>query len=118
MTLQEIFTKVAAHLTTQNKRSTTYTPSGSTECLYRTPEGLSCAVGCLISDEHYSRYLEGQAVASQPVLLALSDSGIPINVPTAKLLEDLQNLHDYVPPHLWPEGLEEVAMNHNLEYTA
>lgn len=117
MTPQEIFNKVAKHLLTQNAKSE-LPPGGPALCTYRTPEGLSCAVGCLISDEVYNLSLEGHAAASQPVLLALRDSGIPINAPTEKLLEDLQNLHDYTPPHLWPVGLEEVAMDHNLEYTA
>jgi len=44
MTRQEIFNFVSTHLFTQGERSTT-----REKCLYRTEDGLSCAVGCLLS---------------------------------------------------------------------
>ena len=54
MTHQEIFDKVATHLLTQKKQAV----SDEGVCLYRTPSGLSCAVGCLIPDDLYTPAIE------------------------------------------------------------
>ena len=51
MNTQQIFDKVATHLLTQNARS-----AAEGSCLYRSPSGLKCAVGCLISDSVYATY--------------------------------------------------------------
>ena len=42
---QEVFDRVARHLLKQNAKATS--PRGG--CSYRTKEGLSCAVGCLLT---------------------------------------------------------------------
>ena len=54
MTHQEIFDEVAAHLLTQKKQAV----NDEGVCLYRTPSGLSCAVGCLIPDDLYTPAIE------------------------------------------------------------
>ena len=48
MNRQEVFDKVAIHLLTQNAKALN---SGGL-CVYKTPNGLRCAVGCLIPDGH------------------------------------------------------------------
>ena len=59
---QEVADKVATHLFAQGKPTTNLTG----ECVYRTmtlstpPVTLSCAVGCLFSDEEYDPKMEGQ----------------------------------------------------------
>lgn len=116
MTPQEIFTKVATHLLTQNKKST-YDVSFSTNCAYRGAGGTSCAVGCLIKDEHYDPEIEGEAATSSLVRLALSASGIPITPEALSLLSELQNLHDFTHPEIWPTALAELAQELGLEYT-
>jgi len=45
-TLQETFDFIVKHLAEQKKAARNYST-----CLYRTPDGRSCAVGCLLSDE-------------------------------------------------------------------
>lgn len=49
LTEQEIFDTVVSHLMTQRVQSA----DESGDCLYRGPDGLSCAVGCLIPDDLY-----------------------------------------------------------------
>ena len=119
MTLQEIFSKVATHLLTQSKRSCYPRQSGEGDgyCAYRGSNGTSCAVGCLIADEHYDPEIEGGAATSIPARLALSASGVPITNETLNLLTKLQNLHDYRPPTMWPTALAELAQELGLEYT-
>jgi hypothetical protein len=54
---QEVFDQVANHLLTQNKRSVSATDN--TLCVYRSPDGLKCAAGCLIADDEYDPRMEG-----------------------------------------------------------
>lgn len=106
MTLQEIFDKVAEHLRTQGKRA-----YNGSKCVYRLPqEGgitLTCAVGCLIDDKHYSLKLENKSVGYLTVQDALIASGVGTEeqlryAPGSKrgrpvmnqLLAELQRLHD------------------------
>jgi hypothetical protein len=110
MTDQEIFDKVSAHLLQQNKPA-----MEDDSCRYRTSDGLSCAVGCLIAPEVYSEDLEGQLTCSYAVRAALRDSGIGTTYKTLTLLCRLQGLHDKVSTHQWPEELPKIAKEYNLE---
>ena len=56
---QEIFEYVIKFLIKQGKRS--YNENGG-ECMYRNPEGLMCAIGCILSDDVYSPKMEGKRV--------------------------------------------------------
>ncbi len=49
MNRQEVFTKVKDHLLKQNKAAVN---AGYGACAYLAPDGLKCAVGCLIPDGH------------------------------------------------------------------
>jgi hypothetical protein len=109
MTDQEIFDRVSAHLLQQNKPA-----MEGGKCCYRTSEGLSCAVGCLIAPEVYSEGLEGQGVVALDLRAALRDSGIEPTYKTITLLSDLQNLHDATPPQDWPAELPKIAAHHGL----
>jgi hypothetical protein len=124
--LQQIFDHVALHLITQGKRSqfTKNKATDSSVCAYRGPGGLSCAVGCLIADEHYDHGLEGNGALSSWVLDALKASGVPVKTHTSyawgerspinNLLEDLQALHDCADPKTWPDVLIQVADEYDL----
>ena len=113
MTLQEIFTKVARHLLTQKVKSF----GSDAGCLYRGPNGTSCAVGCLIQEEHYDPELEGNVVNALSVQDSLNASGIQVTPETIHLLEELQLLHDESQPETWPTDLAELAQELGLEYT-
>jgi len=60
MSKQEIFDKVAKHLLTQGRKATHTQPDANSVCMYRTPDGLKCAAGCLIPDEIYHPQMEGK----------------------------------------------------------
>lgn len=110
MTKQEIYDKVKAHLLTQGKRSTKYGPSGI--CVYRNPDGLKCAVGALIDDEHYRPDIECLASGHEAVQEALKKSGVVGNV---DLLSALQDIHDFEEPSDWCAALETLARRRGLK---
>lgn len=120
-TLQETFNTVALHLLTQNARSVRIctddeddeaAPDGST-CLYRSHDGLKCAVGILIPDELYSRSMEGNACEFDPVLPVLQRLGHDPD-----LCARLQQVHDSYFPSEWYRQLLDVARTCNLSTDA
>lgn len=90
MTAQEIFNTVVAHLRQQKKRAMVYNEdNGLAQCLYRAPDGLKCAVGCLIPDGAYKPSFEGNAV--EVVLYESDEEPWAKNLlPHSDLLMDLQ----------------------------
>jgi len=113
LTLQETFDKVATHLLRQNARS-----ESATTCLYRGPNGLKCAVGCLIDDAVYSPEIEGFAVKDVACIKsALRKSGVPTGRKAMDLLVNLQVLHDRFQPVLWREELAKIATDFDLKMT-
>jgi len=57
----EIMYRVYDHLMTQNEKSI----DGVGNCKYRSPDGMMCALGCLIPDEEYKITTEGETPTSQ-----------------------------------------------------
>lgn len=114
MTKQETFDTVAAHLLKQGKRSM----SGPRTCLYRGPDGMKCAVGCLIPDDLYRSSLEGIAVVD-----ILSDE---VTTEVGRLMKslghdltlcgELQWLHDQIEPDLWEGHLKVLASRLGIEF--
>lgn len=117
MTSQEVFDKVVVHLRKQGRQAV---KDGC--CLYRSPEGLKCAVGCLIEDAEYSpaferkilcdliqylRYLESLEGTDRSALL----NRLVMNEP---LLERLQSVHDDGEVPDWEQGLARVAKEFDL----
>ena len=98
MTHQEIFNKVATHLLTQRKQAI----NDAGICFYRTPEGLSCAVGCLIPDDLYTPLIEtgipgewrqeGEGIAGKHLAVILEAAGFVEG--DMQLLVRLQQVHD------------------------
>jgi hypothetical protein len=124
MTLQQMFDRIVGHLRTQNRQC-----KDQDACLYRGPEGNKCAVGCLITDEHYTEQLEGQNALDDDVVEALHRSiGRPIPGNALGMLVDLQsNVHDS--EKCWGAGglglndrgeqrIAQVADDYGLTYTA
>ena len=107
MTRQEVFDTVATHLMTQRERA-----SLNGQCQYKDPEGLKCAVGCLIPDDVYSPQMEGKSVR---VLLA-SSPGIMLRPLAAHLnmLSSLQDVHDRVHVSHWSRRLFRIAETYGL----
>lgn len=112
LSMQQIFDKVVTHLLTQNAKSV----DNMNDCLYRNEQGLRCAVGCLIADEHYTPDLEGHYSGSGVVSFALEKSGVEITPQVDKLLSALQSIHDNSEVEYWGSDLQAVAQIHYLEY--
>jgi hypothetical protein len=114
--LQEIHNKITKHLLAQNKRA--YWRRNS--CGYRSPDGLKCAIGCLIADEFYTPELEQKSTNSKLVADALKKSGItPELLETDKArqyLRSAQHIHDSASVTDWSALLKNLAAKHNLQH--
>ena len=115
MTLQEIFDRVVTHLLTQNERCV----SGSGACRYRheTAEGkvLRCAVGCLLTDEAYSKEMECLPFDIYPQSYA--NCGVDVkDYHVNKMLTRLQTIHDEHSPVEWYRDLERLAVSFRLKF--
>ena len=126
-TMQEIFDKVVNHMLTQNKRSAKERPHlGSQACLYRGPNGLKCAVGCLIPDSEYSTAFDNPDISTgikrllvkmPEFALALREGGVPTDDDRiVNMLASLQNVHDLVHTRRWRHELEEKARVFGLQF--
>ncbi len=111
MNTQEIFTKVATHLLTQNAKSL-----ANSICAYRGDNGLKCAVGVLIADEHYSPMLEGMSTRYNEVICAVRSSiGRALTADEWWLISRFQEIHDSSSPEHWHDEIYSVASNLGLE---
>jgi hypothetical protein len=107
---QQIFNKVAKHLLKQNKQS--LLAFGSV-CAYKNPDGLKCAIGCLIPNQLYSPGMEEKSIRqifknSYGLQALFKDESLD-------LLETLQNLHDMDKPNRWESGLRIIAKDYGLD---
>lgn len=98
------------------------------KCKYRGPNGTSCAVGCLLTDEEVG---EGEdSLDSLPIATVLQvqlAGRLPERLkPHAVLLRELQIAHDMYLPSIdhqdlslksWERSMKDTAMIHNLIYT-
>ena len=97
ITIEEIYNKVSKHLLSMKKQSRN---SITHKCVYRGPNGSKCAVGCLIKDIFYSKYLEDKGINHTSVYQAVIKSiGRPLSRDEKYILVKLQNLHDTT--HYW-----------------
>lgn len=83
-TKQEIFDTVVKHLAQQKRRSVI---PNTNICMYRSEEGLKCAIGCLIPDEEYNPEMENKAASR---IVKSADNILGMN----NLLDALQAAHD------------------------
>jgi hypothetical protein len=118
--LQAMFDTAAVHLLCQNARS-----MDSDGCKYRDPNGLKCAVGCLIPDNAYDPSFD-EAPDTRVSLLwnnpqfraALEAGGVPDTHDALILLCDLQLAHDTADPSLWQQKLRTLAKAYELSTQA
>lgn len=107
MTTREILERVRNHLLTQNKKSVEH--NDPLECRYRTKDGLSCAVGCLIKNEFYSPSLEGKGIGNFAVVLTVECSlETKLTEEQLNILWKLQRLHDSADVECWKSELDEI----------
>ena len=112
MSLRAIFNKVEKHLLKQNEKSMSM---GS--CKYRTDSGLSCAVGCLMTDDVYDSFFEGQSARGSLVREALTPI-VGVNEEKREiklgLLYQLQLVHDDSPVEDWGTDLAQLKLDFNI----
>ncbi len=115
MTDQEVYEQTKAWLTRPGGARAYDENQGM--CMYRTPDGNKCAVGCLIPDEEYNTDMEGVGVQT----LVMEHSLPTLNGASTELLADLQSIHDTF--QYWDEDglawvgvqrLDQVARDHGL----
>lgn len=124
MNKQEVFNRVRDHLLKQGAKSMMSRNDGvGDDCQYRGPNGLQCAVGCLITDEAFARGVEDErnfnsvAIYNWRVKQALRESGIEFGDYSndLKLLSALQEVHDVHPVEQWPSLLRDVALRYGVD---
>lgn len=115
MTRQEIFNTVADHLLAQGRPAMRI---GTKMCAYRSADGATCAVGCLIPDTHYTPEMEGTDFLG---LVSRYDDLPDYFYTNTSLFTDLQQIHDWgvgreseLPLH-WYETLLWLAEGEKLE---
>ena len=113
-TAQEAFNQVAKHLLKQGKKSGVERDlkdqPDRIECMYRSPDGLRCAAGCLIGNDEYKEQFEGRSWAGM-----VAAGHAPKE--HSALIRSLQSIHDNNSPSDWPAKLAEVAFYCNLTFT-
>jgi hypothetical protein len=102
---QQVFDQVATHLLTQQNQSI----SVYGICLYRGPEDLRCAAGCLVADDEYSDSMENAGWLSLVKYKKVPGTH-------AELIQELQEVHDFHTPSEWRTALHELANEHELEF--
>lgn len=97
---QEVFDQVAEHLLTQMARS-----ENDEHCLYRGPDGLKCAAGCLIADSEYNADMDGLHGVGWHTFIEKHN----VTNSHKDLINRLQFVHDHYLPDMWLGHLRRVA---------
>lgn len=98
--MQKAYEKIRAHLIEQGKPAK---EDFSGNCVYRSEDGLKCAVGCLIDDNAYDPSLEDCTPMMDNVTYALKQSGWTFTQGQLQCLKEMQEKHD-----AWCGGLDAV----------
>lgn len=93
---KEVLDQVSTHLLKQGERAVNAVGG----CIYRTKEGLACAVGCLMTDK------EAESTPNEDWGY-LVDTGSVTSIHHALILE-LQDIHDHSLPENWAKRLHIV----------
>lgn len=103
LTAQEVFDISAGHLLKQMRVS-----ENRGICRYRGENGLMCAAGPFLKDEHTEK-CEGMSW-----VVLREDKLVPYD--NSNLIDDLQYVHDSAAPENWANALRHVANKYGLEY--
>lgn len=103
-TAQEVYSQVRKHLLTQKMKSI----EEGKGCVYRGPDGLMCAAGCLISEDEYLEEME-----RQPWSFLVNKVLVPKE--HSRLIAALQRIHDQEEATYWEYSLNQLAADFNLE---
>ena len=131
LSLQQIFNRVGKHLLTQLEQAVRHTTRGphmkqAVSCQYRTKEGLTCAVGCLIPARYHRHKMEGGCLSdvlhSYTMPPQLERTLLAHGYDLITLLRDLQASHDRALSlkgiayyrSTWSDNLTTIATEHRL----
>lgn len=110
LTRREVYTRVKAHMLKQRKRAFCKVKD---RCLFRAPDGTSCAVGALIPDRLYHPSMEAltthELIKKYP---ELAPHGISHK--NSNLLGRLMNIHDGMPPNEWDDAFKAIEDRREL----
>jgi len=118
MSIQETFDKVAKHLFKQNERCATTDENSHNACHYE-KDGLRCAIGVLIPDNHDGLTFFGDIGS---LLEEHPDLKKPLGIKnypddeSFQILSDLQEIHDGDEPEHWPKELFSVSRHYELKW--
>lgn len=121
ITDRDVFEHVRQHLINQGQRSI----DPMIGCSYRSPDGLMCAVGCLIPAEEYRDHFEGVNACDDGVRGALRLNGLPLFGESdfdgdmdsrTVMLNSLQLMHDTRKVVEWPRLLRTFAFTTDGQY--
>ena len=109
-TNKEVIDFVKNHLLKQNEKSISV---DDRMCMYKSDDNknLSCAIGCLISEEFYSNNMERKGLASDVVIKILQKS-LPNWKLNFDLLDSLQCIHDQLYVENWDYALGNLEKNY------
>lgn len=103
-TESQVFEFIATHLLTQRKKSKyaqAYLGKTTPTCAYRSPEGLTCAAGCLLTKRQYRKSMEGTAWNALTLTFNLSTCH-------SELICRMQTIHDAWEPSKWKAQLKSL----------
>lgn len=121
---QFLFDKVVYALREQGEKSVQpkLNRHGNQVCVYRGGGKcgtLKCGVGHLIADEFYDPEMENEIASSILVYNAVGDSlGFKLSEYDARMLNELQEVHDNLDVVGWEHGFKNVADKNAIEYEA
>lgn len=104
---QAVFDFIYNHLKTQCAVSED--KSGS--CVYRGPNGLKCAAGCLIADDEYTRNIEHQSWSDVADYYKIRNHEYMISK-----FQGIHDGHDY-PSGPWVNSVKSLAQQLDLTFT-
>ncbi len=115
MTNQEQFDTVVKHLRNQGCKAVN--SEDSSQCYYRTENGLKCALGALIRDEDYTPAMEifpNNSIHVEGSIIREYVNKMGFNF---SLLNNLQCTHDNNNIEDWESRFSDIARKFNLIYT-
>lgn len=94
-TIDDLYLYISKHLLIQGRKSSVF-DSNFELCKYRTKDGLSCSIGCIISDDNYDPSFEGTLITENKNIQNAIEQSIerPIDDAEFEILILLQRIHD------------------------
>ena len=102
-TIEALLT-IKEHLLSQGRRSV---DDITGKCMYRSPDGTKCAIGCLIPDHLYNVSLEGYGV-----LMIRKEISECIENISIEALSEAQNIHDNGQVENWERLMNDLIQKY------